>query len=180
MLASILRYGTIAGAIVGGLMIAISVPLMGKIPAGIGMAIGYTTMLVALSFIFIAIKQRRDRELGGVIRFLPAFGMGIGISLVASIFYVLAWEATLAWGGGPDAFIDTYIAQSRAGGASAASIAEMEAMRVSYRNPLFRMPITMTEILPVGLLVSLISAGLLRNPRFLPAARSIEPNAPDT
>ena len=38
-----------------------------------------------------------------------------------------------------------------------------------YANPLFRLPITFTEILPVGLIVSLISALLLRNSRFMPA-----------
>jgi hypothetical protein len=38
-----------------------------------------------------------------------------------------------------------------------------------YRNPLFRMPITLTEIVPPGLLVSLVSASLLSNSRFLPA-----------
>ena len=128
-------------------------------------------MLIALSAVFVAIKRRRDRELGGVIRFWPAFRLGIGISLVASICYALAWEAALAWSGGPDAFIDSYIAQSRASGGDEATIAQMEAMRTSYRNPLFRLPITMTEILPVGLLVSLVSAALLRNPRMLPARR---------
>ena len=39
---------------------------------------GYLTMLVALSMIFIGIKRYRDHELGGVIRFLPAFAMGLG------------------------------------------------------------------------------------------------------
>ena len=62
------------------------------------------------------------------------------------------------------------------GGASAAALAEeaakLEPMRVNYRNPLFRVPMTFMEIFPVGLLVSLVSALLLRNPRFLPAIRA--------
>jgi hypothetical protein len=48
----------------------------------------------------------------------------------------------------------------------------MEALRRNYANPLFRMAITFTEIFPVGLVVALISAALLRNPRFLPARAS--------
>jgi hypothetical protein len=172
MLATILRYGIVAGAIVGTLMVAVTVPLIGRIPPALGMAIGYTTMLIALSAVFVAVKRRRDHDLGGVIRFWPAFGLGLGISVVASICYALAWEVALAVNGGPDAFIDSYIAQTRAAGGDPAGIAQLEAMRVSYRNPLFRLPITMTEILPVGLLVSLVSAALLRNPRMLPARRS--------
>ena len=45
----------------------------------------------------------------------------------------------------------------------------MRAMAEAYRNPLFRLPMTFVEIFPVGLLIALVSAGLLRNPRFLPA-----------
>lgn len=177
MLNYILRYGVIAGVIVGGMLIVSAFTLMGKIPDSLGMAIGFTTMLIAFTAIFIAIKRRRDRDLGGVIRFWPAFAMGVGIALVGSVFYTLAWELTLAIRGGPDGFIDLYAAGSRARGDVAAA-AEIEGMREAYRNPLFRLPITMTEILPIGLLVSLVSAGLLRNPRFLPASRETA-SAPD-
>ena len=44
-------------------------------------------------------------------------------------------------------------------------------MQASYRNPLFRMLVTLSEIFPVGLLVSLVSAALLRFPGFLPRRR---------
>jgi hypothetical protein len=67
------------------------------------------------------------------------------------------------------------VEQARARGAGAAEIArmraEMDAFRVQYANPLFRLPMTFVEIFPVGVLVSLASAALLRNPRFLPARR---------
>jgi hypothetical protein len=45
----------------------------------------------------------------------------------------------------------------------------MAEFRQQYANPLFRLPVTFIEIFPVGLVVSLISAALLRNSRFLPA-----------
>ena len=45
----------------------------------------------------------------------------------------------------------------------------MDAFKIQYADPLFRLPMTFVEIFPVGVLVSLISAGLLRNRRFLPA-----------
>lgn len=47
----------------------------------------------------------------------------------------------------------------------------MQRFRTQYANPLFRMPMTFTEIFPVDVLVSRISAALLRKPGFLPARR---------
>ena len=47
--------------------------------------------------------------------------------------------------------------------------AEMDQFAVQYENPLFRLPMTFAEIFPVGVLVSLVSALVLRNPRVLPA-----------
>ncbi len=136
---------------------------------------GYLIMLLALSLIFLGVKRLRDRELGGAIRFMPAFLAGLGISAVASVIYVIGWEITLA--ATDFAFVDSYSAAAveaaRAKGASAAEIeaviAKMDDFRRQYANPLFRLPVTFIEIFPVGLLISLITAALLRNSRFLPA-----------
>ena len=172
MLRTIVTNGLIAGLIAGFNCLFVIMVGEGRIPLGWSMAVGYTTMLIALSLVFVAIKRRRDHALGGVIRFWPAFGMGLAISAIAGICYALAWEGALSILGGSDAFIDGYIARLRAEGTDLNSIAQMEAMRVSYRNPLFRLPVTFTEIAPVGVLVSLVSAALLRNPRFMPVRRS--------
>jgi uncharacterized protein DUF4199 len=136
---------------------------------------GYLIMLLALSLVFFGVKRLRDRELGGAIRFGQALLAGLGISAVASAIYVIGWEITLAVT--DFAFIDSYasaaVEAARAKGATAAEIrevvAQMDEFRRQYANPLFRMSITFVEIFPVGILVSLISAGLLRNSRFLPA-----------
>jgi hypothetical protein len=136
---------------------------------------GYLIMVLALSLVFFGVKRLRDREMGGVIRFVPALLAGLGISAVASVIYVIGWEITLAVT--DYAFIDSYsnaaVEAARAKGASAAEIeavtAKMAEFRRQYANPLFRMPVTFVEIFPVGCLISLISAALLRNSRFLPA-----------
>jgi hypothetical protein len=178
MFRKILLWGTVAGLIVGSILFGTTVAMAGHPPSmGIGMAIGYTSMLIALSAIFVGVKRHRDETLGGVIRFWPAFAMGLGISFVAGVFYVLAWEAALAVTGMD--YIGEYakhqIAQRTAAGASAAElakyVAEMERFKTQYANPLFRMPMTFSEIFPVGVLVSLISAALLRKPTFLAARR---------
>jgi len=136
---------------------------------------GYLIMLLALSLIFFGVKRLRDRERGGVIRFVPALLAGLGISAVAGIIYVIGWEITLAVT--DFAFVDSYssstIEAARARGAPAAEIeavvAKMDEFRRQYANPLIRLLFTFIEIFPVGLLVSLVSAALLRNSRFLPA-----------
>jgi hypothetical protein len=139
---------------------------------------GYLVMLVALTFIFVGVKRYRDVERGGVIKFLPAFLMGLAIAVFAGIAYVCVWEIYLASTG--YRFMDEYVAamirHRQAEGASAAEMArvtaDMESLRLSYANPLFRIPMTFLEIFPVGLIVALISAALLRNPRLLPANAS--------
>ena len=147
----ILTYGVIAGFVV-----AIPLFLMGTLmaenpPSGwVGMAIGYLIMLIAFTAIFVAVKRHRDAHCGGVIRFLPALGMGVAIAVIGSLFYVIAWEAVLAINGGD------YIAQMsarmiedrRAAGASPAELAALRAqmaqMQELYANPLFRTLITLT------------------------------------
>ena len=170
MFRTILVAGVAAGLIAGGIVSLVATILDHQAVGAWGMAVGYLTMLIALSAIFVAVKQYRDAA--GAIGFWRAFGMGLGVTLVASVIYALCWEGALMVMGGPDAFIDSYVAGLSRDSAGAAQLQQMESMRASYRNPLMRLPLTMSEIAPVGILVSLIAAALLRNPRFLPARRT--------
>lgn len=177
MLRTILKYGVIAGLVVGGFELVTFTVFSGMPPLKYGMLIGYTTMLIALSAVFVGIKRHRDVDRGGAIGFWPALGIGLGISFIAGIFYVIAWEAVQAMTHMDFAtsYSNAIIVSEKAKGASAESLAklgaEMEAFKVQYANPMFRLPMTFAEIFPVGVLVSLVSAGLLRNSRFLPARR---------
>ncbi len=174
MLKKILTYGVIAGLIVGLAFIGTTVAMSGLSHSAYGVVIGYLSMLVALSAVFVAIKRRRDEDLGGVIKFWPAFGMGLGISAVAGIFYVLTWEAVQAYthmdfaNDYSKALIQQKIAAGVTGEALAKFTAEMEQFKIQYAKPLYRLSMTFAEIFPVGVLVSLVSAGLLRNSRFMP------------
>lgn len=175
MLNKIVSFGSVAGVVVGVPLFGIAVAMNGHPPASWGVVVGYLTMLIALSAVFVAIKKHRDQTLGGAIRFWPAFGLGLGISLVAGVFYVLAWEAALAYTGMDFAgdyaklLIEQQKAQGVSGDTLARFVADMEQFKREYANPLYRLPMTFAEIFPVGVLVSLISALLLRNSRFLPA-----------
>ena len=173
MIRYILIFGSISGMLVAG-MLWLGVTLLAGENGGGSMLFGYLSMLIALSFIFVAIKRYRDKENGGVIKFWPALGLGILVSLVAGLFYVAAWETYLATtdGNWMANYIEAEIAAREAAGASAAEIAafrtQMQGMADNYAHWWFRIPLTLAEILPVGLLISLISAGILRNPKILP------------
>ena len=168
-----LVYGGIAGAIV---VTVISATIALDLPShATSQLVGYLIMLAALSLIFVGVKRYRDSECGGVIGFGRAFGLGLGMAAVAALVYTLGWEIYLA-ASGQDfmaAYISGLLDNMRAEGAPQAAIdakaAEMSDLAERYRNPLFRMPLTFVEIFPVGLLVALVSAALLRNPRLLPA-----------
>ncbi|MGF1463158.1 MAG: DUF4199 domain-containing protein [Maricaulaceae bacterium] len=160
-----LRCGALYG-ITAGLIIIVSM-VAGLELAGIGSQwVGYLIMLLALSLIYVGVRRHRDTDCGGVIGFWPALGLGLVMTGFASLAYVAVWEAYLF--ATDYQFYDAYAADSlNAAGLSDAQRAQraqqVEQFRALYANPLTRMLITLTEIVPVGVLVSLITAGLLRS-----------------
>jgi hypothetical protein len=173
----ILIYGVIGGFIVAVPMAVSMLTITdGAVPENAALY-GYLSMLLAFTMVFVGIKRYRDKVLGGVIRFVPALGIGLGISAVASLFWVVGWEITLATGFDfGSAYSDSIVTAAQARGAPAAEIdrirSEATEFLALYANPLFRLPITFIEMFPIGVLVSLLSAALLRNSRFLPARGS--------
>ncbi len=169
----ILTYGSLSGIV---LLINFAIAFAVGLDGGIaGMVAGYLSMLVALSLVFVGVRRYRDQSLGGVIRFLPAFGIGAAIGLVAALFYVVGWEVYMF--STDYGFMADYTAQAivdkKASGVSPAELAafsnEMADMAIKYRDPLFRVPMTFAEIAPVVVLAALVSAAILRNPRVFPA-----------
>ena len=166
-------FGTIGGLIVtAGMFLGIFVLTE---HGGASLWFGYLTMLLALSTIFFGVKRYRDTEGGGVIKFLPALMLGLGIAIVASFIYVMVWEVYLA--ATHYTFINLYadaiVASKKAAGVTGPAldkvVSEMETLKTNYANPMFRLPMTFLEIFPVGLVVAIISAAILRNSRVLPA-----------
>lgn len=167
-------YGVIIGAVVIGSAI-FSLSISGDDTHFAGLEwLGYLIMFVALSMIFIAVKRYRDQELGGVINFKTALLLGLGISGVAGVVYVAAWEVNLmatdyAFAG---EYADSIIESEKAEGISDEDLekltADMDKFVEDYKNPAFRVPMTFLEIFPVGLVISLISAAILRNRKILP------------
>ena len=173
------RYAFIYGIISGGIAaIVLTVGIASDLSNHTtSLWFGYLVMLVALSLILVGVKRYRDVECGGVIRFGRAFGLGLAIAAVAGLVYALVWESYLQLSGYDfmadytKSILDGMRAEGASPGAIQAKAAEMNAMAETYRNPIFRIPMTFIEIFPVGIVVALISAGLLRNPKMLPARR---------
>lgn len=171
----VLVYGGIAGLIVGGLMMA-TWPLheQGVINMDNGMLVGYTTMVIALSLIFFGVKSYRDQQLKGAITFGRALVLGLLITLVASILYAFSWEILYNTMAGD--FMQTWtnhqvekmIEEGATEQAVEAKKKEMADMSLMYQNPIIRFGFTLTEILPVGVLISLVCAALLRKKEFMP------------
>jgi hypothetical protein len=165
-------YGVLIGVVTGGIICALLFATNGDFGS---VWFGYLVMLVAMSFVFVGVKRYRDVELGGVIRFWPALGLGVAIAFVGMIAHATMWELYEALTGYQ--FLDKYIASEliklKASGISATAlaekVAEMDAMRVMYNNPFKRFAMVMSEPVPPAVLVALLSAALLRNPKFLPA-----------
>lgn len=166
-------YGVIAGIINLAVSYLVFVVLGDAFSHSQNEVMGYLVMIVALSIIFVAIKQYRDKNLGGVIKFKTAFLVGLYISLIAGTIYVANWEIYMQTAGSDD-FIEQYqssmINNMKADGASEEAIQEQmqknEYYKEMYSNTFFRILITYSEILPVGLIISLLSAFLLKNPQL--------------
>lgn len=130
--------------------------------------LGYAAMIVIFSFIFIAVRNYRNKFNGGLISFGSAFKMGALIAFIAATCYVLTW-LFYYYLFVPD-FLDKYIpyvlqnAVERGAGPAevAKQTADMEKFKEIYKNPLFVILVTYAEVLPVGLVVALLSALILK------------------
>jgi hypothetical protein len=171
----VLTFGLIAGAISAALMwILMQLVNGGTVNMDNGEIFGYTTMIIALSMVFFGIKSYRDNN-GGRIGFWKGVQVGLLISLIAAFCYAASWEIYYPSIG--DEFMQKYTAhyvdKLRANGAPAEEVEktqkEMADFGEMYKNPFVRFPMSMLEILPVGIIVTLISAGLLRRREVLSA-----------
>lgn len=130
--------------------------------------IGYAALVVIFSLTFFGIRNYRNHDLNGEISFGNAFKTGALIVLIASTMYVVVW-LFYYYLFVPD-FIDKYILhvlrEATRKGASATELAaktkEMDGFKEMYKNPAFVILITFAEVLPIGLVVALVSALVLK------------------
>jgi hypothetical protein len=164
---TVLTFGLISGAISSLMMIAI-VAFGDRIGFDKGPVLGYTSIVLSFLLVFFGIRSYRDNIGNGEITFLKALAVGISITLISSICYVVTWEV-IYYNFLPD-FWDRYgahlVGKLRAAGASDAAI-QTRLQRVAkykemYKNPLLNAALTFIDPFPIGLVITLISAFILR------------------
>lgn len=172
----VLKFGLIAGVILASMTaVMLSLCMRGIVDFSQSEVVGYTSMVLAFLMVFLGIRAHREQS-GGAITFGKAFQVGILITLIASAVYVISWQIVY-FNFIPD-FYETYstfmLDKLRASGASASVVAarqkEMADFGRMYKNPLFNIAVTFMEVFPIGLIVTLVSAGILRRKPVVPLA----------
>ena len=167
----VLTFGLISGAIMSGLMTVIMVFAHQTNPSS-GMIIGYTIMVLSFLLVFFGIRSYRENVGDRYISFGRAVGVGFLIMLISCICYVATWEVVYHKVM-PD-FGEKYLAQSiervKASGKSPQEIENeiqnMRSMMQLYNsNILVNIAFTLLEPLPPGLVMTLLSALILRKRR---------------
>jgi hypothetical protein len=161
-------FGAITGLVITSLMVYAAMECYTNPDMQANDVVGYAGMVAAFSFIFVGIKNYRDKYNGGIITFGQAFKTGLYITLIGSAMYVVVWLIDY-YIFIPD-FLDKYIPHvlkdAREGGATEVELQEkaeeMANFKELYKNPLFVVVITFSEVFPVGLIISLVSALFLK------------------
>ena len=170
---TVIKYGLLAGAILVAFFMTTKglwISADGKIDMAKGEIFGYTNMILSLSMIFFGVRHYRNNYLEGKIKFGKAFWVGFLIAMVASAIYVIGWMIYANVTGSAQDFMDQYLEYYKLkwveSGMQAEEIAnktaEFQKNAELYQNPFVMALFTLIEILPVGLLVALISAFLLK------------------
>jgi len=165
----VLTFGLISGAMMA-LMLVITMPFVDKIGFDKAEILGYATMVLSFLMVYAGIRSYRDNVGGGSITFARAAAVGLLITLISCFCYVVTWEILYFNLPSMHQFMDKYAEymadQARASGASQEAIQvqllEIGKYKELYENPLFNAVITFIEPFPVGLIITLISAAILR------------------
>lgn len=168
---TVIKFGLISGLIIA-VCLVVNFMLVEKLKLEHSLVTGYATMVAGFAVVYFGVRSYRDEKLAGRISFGTAFKTGFLISLITCAFYVAAWEI-MYFGGMVGDFEKTYseqvMAKAKASGASQAKLdstaAEMQRFSEMYKNPLINIGMTLIEPLPVALLFSLLSAGILSRKR---------------
>jgi hypothetical protein len=165
---TVLTFGLISGVLSSAMMLA-TVPFMHRVGFDHGLIIGYTAIVLSFLLVFFGVRSYREQS-GGTLTFGRGFAVGILITLISCVFYVVTWQ--IVYFNLSPGFMDQYAAyaiqKARNAGATEQAIAairqEMAALTVTLNNPLYNAAYTFLEPFPVGLLVTIVAAPVLRKP----------------
>lgn len=160
---SVLIYSLIAGTILCVNMVLLVNLFYSNPDFKSNAVLGYAAMVVIFSLIFFGVRNYRNKQLGGYISFAKALKTGVLMALIASTMYVVTW-LIYYYNFVPD-FIDKYTEYALKNCSPSdlpKQTEEMAEFKEMYKNPFFVVLVTYSEVLPIGLVVSLISAFILK------------------
>src|ERR1700685_3101934 len=176
----IVTFGLISGAISSLMMIAL-VTFGGRVGFDRAAIVSNTSIVLSFLMVFFGIRTYRDNIGDGQITFLKAFAVGLSITLISCIIYVVTWEVIYYnflpgfW----DAYGAYLVQKLTASGASPAAVQgklqQVRKYKELYKNPFFNAVLTFIHPFPIGLVITLISALVLRrNPQPQPVTATTE------
>ena|SRR5579863_8845386 len=164
---TVLTFGLISGAISTAMMLG-TARLADKIGFDKGEILGYTTIVLSALLIFFGIRSYRENAGDGRLTFARGFAVGILITLISSACYVGTWEFVYfkLMPGFAEKYAAHMVERAKASGASPQQIAEKVRQagefKQMYDKPAINVAMTFMEVFPIGLVVTLASAGILR------------------
>jgi hypothetical protein len=164
---TVLTFGLISGAMSAAMMLA-TIPFADRIGWEKGEILGYTTIVLSALMIFFGVRSYRENVGAGRMSFGRGFAVGILITLISSACYVGTWEIIYfkVMPGFTDKYAAHMMERAKAAGASQQKLEETERQakefKQMYNNPAINVAMTFMEVFPIGLVVTLVSAGILR------------------
>lgn len=176
----VITFGLISGGI-AALMTFVTIPMVGRVSYEYLTVLGYTIFVACFLMVFFGIRSYRDNVGGGTITFSKAFTVGILITLLSCVIYIISWDfihqqfLPTFW----DDYSNHMIEKMRAEGATqeelSRQIQQNEQIKQWSKNPFIRYAMSLMEAFPVGLLITLISSLALK--RKTPKAELSEAKA---
>lgn len=165
---TIIKYGLISGAIATLCMVIMTLVLKSY---GFDNTayVGFSLIILSMAVIYFGIKAYRDDKNEGQISFLNGLLIGLGIAVISSVCYSLMW-LVVYYNFMPN-FIEDYATfttnQLKSSGASEAELSknatQLQEFKDFYKTPFGIFAVTLIEPLPIGILIALVSAFILKN-----------------
>ena len=158
----VLKNGLFGSLIVSTLLLSVTFYMKANPEKEVSMFFGFAGMLLAFIFVVLGIKQQRDTN-NGFISLGKAFLTGFWITLIISTLYVIVW-LIIFYNFFPN-FAEHYtdMAIAKASPDEVAQVTEeMNSFKEMYKSPIMVILLTYMEILPLGIIFSLISALILK------------------
>ncbi|MDQ3049913.1 MAG: DUF4199 domain-containing protein [Bacteroidota bacterium] len=164
----VLKYGLIAGAILVGMLCTMMWLFKDSSDFESGESFGYLFIIGAFSMIFLGIREYRDKFSGGKINFNTGFRIGLLITLISSACYVIGWMLYFHFI--DDSFVEHYTAfyteKLKASGGdplkTEKEITDFHSQMTAYRKPHVMAIQTFLEVFPIGLIITVLCALLMR------------------